>query len=230
MSNGGGQKAGTPGVAAPVGGGDYEVQPGDCVSSVACDHGHLWETILNDPANAELKRSRTNHNVLLPGDRLTIPPIRVRSESRDTDQRHRFRRKGVPEVFRIRFLDEDDKPRANLPYTLDLDGVIHSGATNADGELKHAIPPNARQGKLVIGTGRDSEQISLWLGHLDPIESISGAQARLNNLGIDCGKVDGILGPRTRKAIERFQRQRQLPPTGELDQATLAALGDLHGA
>lgn len=213
---------------APVGEGDYVVQPGDCISSIAYEHGHFWETIFNDPANRELSRTRTNHNVLLPGDRLTIPPIRQKEEIAETGKSHRFQLRGVPEVFRLRFLDEADEPRANLPYVLVIDGATFESTTNAKGELKHSIPPNARKGHLILGIGDDSEEIPLRLGDLNPTNSITGVQARLTNLGFDCGPVDGILGPKTRKAIKRFQKQRRLEPTGELDEATLQKLETMH--
>jgi Putative peptidoglycan binding domain len=38
-------------------------------------------------------------------------------------------------------------------------------------------------------------------------------------------QMDGVLGAETRRALKEFQRRRQLPRTGELDAATLAALG-----
>jgi peptidoglycan hydrolase-like protein with peptidoglycan-binding domain len=37
--------------------------------------------------------------------------------------------------------------------------------------------------------------------------------------------ADGVVGPRTRRAIKRFQRRNDLPVTGALDPATVAALG-----
>jgi N-acetylmuramoyl-L-alanine amidase len=214
----------------PVGDGDYVVQPGECIASIAYEHGHFWETILNDPANREVKRARKNHHILLPGDRLTIPPIRRKEVSAETDKLHRFGLKGFPEVFRLRLLDLDDKPRANLRYVLIIEQKTYSGTTDKQGELKHFIPPNARQGRLILGSGEDKEEIELRLGHLNPTTAISGAQARLTNLGIDCGPVDGILGPKTRKAIKRFQKARKLEETGELDGATMQELETRHGS
>ena len=51
------------------------------------------------------------------------------------------------------------------------------------------------------------------------------AQARLNALGFDVGKPDGIAGARTRKAIQKFQTSKGLEVTGQLDGQTLSALG-----
>lgn len=51
------------------------------------------------------------------------------------------------------------------------------------------------------------------------------AQRILSTLGYDAGKVDGVVGPLTRQAIEAFQHAYNLAPTGELDTPTLIALG-----
>ncbi len=45
--------------------------------------------------------------------------------------------------------------------------------------------------------------------------SIRDVQARLTALGYDPGPVDGMMGPKTRNAIERFQRDTGLERTGD---------------
>jgi hypothetical protein len=229
-ANGTWRPAGERNTDTPVGEGDYVVKPGECIASIAYEHGHLWKTILNDPANWELKRARKDHHILLPGDRLTIPPIRQKEVSAETDKLHSFRLKGFPEVFRMRLLNAVDEPRANQPYVLVIDGALYSGKTDEQGELKHSIPPNARHGRLILTSGRHTEEIELRLGELDPRGAVTGAQARLRNLGFDCGVVDGILGPKTRNAVERFQRSRKLQQTGELDNTTMQELEKMHGS
>ena len=51
------------------------------------------------------------------------------------------------------------------------------------------------------------------------------AQEALERAGYDIGVSDGRMGARTVAAIRRFQSDRYLPLTGQLDDATIAALG-----
>ena len=54
---------------------------------------------------------------------------------------------------------------------------------------------------------------------------IQQAQERLRALGFEVGDAEDVLEPRTIKALRAFQRTRRLTVTGELDTATLRALG-----
>jgi hypothetical protein len=53
---------------------------------------------------------------------------------------------------------------------------------------------------------------------------IGQAQDRLQAAGFDPGPLDGVLGPRTREALRRYQASQGLPVTGALDEATRQAL------
>jgi peptidoglycan hydrolase-like protein with peptidoglycan-binding domain len=55
--------------------------------------------------------------------------------------------------------------------------------------------------------------------------SVQAVQARLKGLGFYTGAVDGIWGPATQDALAQFQQGRGLQPNGQLNTATLAALG-----
>ena len=53
-------------------------------------------------------------------------------------------------------------------------------------------------------------------------------QSRLNQLGFRLGSVDGVVGPRTMEALERFQMREGLLVTGVIDRKTKEALDKLN--
>jgi len=55
-------------------------------------------------------------------------------------------------------------------------------------------------------------------------EDVSELQSRLNSLGFDCGKVDGIFGPGTEKAIIEFQHNRGLAEDGKAGPAVVTEI------
>ena len=57
----------------------------------------------------------------------------------------------------------------------------------------------------------------------DPM--VEAVQEALAERGFEPGRIDGAMGSRTRKALREFQRSVGLPATGEIDAATVAALG-----
>lgn len=206
--------------------GEYIVKQGDCIESIAHKHHFFWETIWGHPRNVSLREKRKNHNVLFPGDVVFIPEKSNKQEPAATGQRHRFRRKGVPCKLHIQLI-VNEEPLSNEEYVLVVDGKSFSGTTDADGHIKQIIPNDAKKGKLLIGT--DKEEYPFDIGYLNPAKDISGVQARLNNLGYNCGAVDGKLGPKTRAALEKFQEKQGLPQTGKPDQRTRDALENAHG-
>lgn len=205
-----------------VGEGDYVIKQGDCISSIAKDRGHFWQTIWNHPANAALKRVRKTPNVLMPGDRLTIPPLRVKQEQGATEQKHRFRRRGEPSALRLRVL-ECGEPVANERYVLKVDGELFSGTTDGQGRLFVPIPGIAREGELRVG----ERVYQLALGGIDPLSEISGIQSRLANLRYNC-EVTGRLDQQTFEALNRFRQAAGLPASDTIDDETRDALEHWH--
>src|SRR5690606_9760796 len=49
-------------------------------------------------------------------------------------------------------------------------------------------------------------------------------QKRLNELGYNCGKADGIFGANTESAVKKFQKAKGLSVDGIVGQKTIAAL------
>ena len=56
---------------------------------------------------------------------------------------------------------------------------------------------------------------------------IREAQRALGELGYRPGPIDGVVGPRTREALTRYQRSQKIPETGYLDTETMVRL-DIH--
>jgi len=54
-----------------------------------------------------------------------------------------------------------------------------------------------------------------------PDLNVRTAQVFLTYLGLDPGTIDGVMGHRTRSALEEFQQQEKLPVTGEPDPGTI---------
>ena len=206
------------------------VKQGECMDSIAYKYGFFWETLWNLPENAELKQERKNPNVLFTGDEVLIPDKLERAESASTEKKHRFRRKGVPAKFRMRFIVEGE-PLTDEAYRLVIDGgAILTGQLDSDGLLDVPLPPDAKEATVLIGQGEELLEYRFDLGRIDPIDTLSGIQARLNNLGFQCEK-EPTLGESTRNAIERFQAsQGSLSITGEPDRATCDALVADYGS
>ena len=208
----------------PQGQGGHVVQRGDSIESIAFALGYAPQTLWDHPDNHALREARRDGNVLLQGDRLTIPAKEITSTMCATGKRYTFRRRGVPSRFRLRLL-EDDRPRADVPFTLLVDRTTQRGRTDADGKIDVPIPPNASRGTLTVGEEDDAIEYALTFGTLDPATEPSGAAQRLVNLGYDCGSgSDEDLA----LALRAFQRREGMEETGTLDHATAMALIAVH--
>jgi len=201
------------------------VSLGDSIPSLAKDNGFFPDTIWNHPQNAGLRAKRKSQNQLFPGDEVFIPELRKRTETRGADSTYKFHRKGVPAklVLQLRKLGQ---PRKGEAYVLIIDGTSYKGTLDGDGKLQQFIPPDAKSGQLVLSGGK--EIIPVNVGFLNPIDELSGAQQRLNNLGFFCGNQDGDTDDQTTAAIQAFQLKNGLPTSGQMDGATKAKLLELH--
>jgi len=67
---------------------------------------------------------------------------------------------------------------------------------------------------------------SLYLHNLDLMrgDDIAALQTRLTEMGFNCGRVDGIYGPRTELAVKEFQKSVGATVDGKCGPATIIAL------
>jgi N-acetylmuramoyl-L-alanine amidase len=204
---------------------EYVVKQGDCLSSIAHAFGFTWQKLWNDPANADLRSLRKDPNVLYPGDVVNIPDRTEPSFSLTPNKWNRFvvSRKMATLQVRVRI---NGTPISDRSYALMVDGASQVGATDGTGLVTAAVPPDAKEAVLSFKNG---PTYRLHLGALDPVDTTTGVQARLAQLGFYAGAVDGLSGTYTEAALRFFQASVGLPTTGFLDDATREALREAHG-
>ena len=214
----------------------YTVVQGDCLSSIAQSNGFKnYRTVYDAPENAAFRALRPNPNLIYSGDEVFIPAKDLGGTGCGTEKRHRFRLSRWPTRLRVILTDDDDQPYASMPYTLTVDGFDEGlcGTTTGSGMVDHSIPPDATSAIVELSPCGDVKgDPRIWvfaLGSLDPVEKLSGVQARLNNLGFDSGDVDGIDGPITQAAVKAFQKKYHLAVDGEAGPVTRGKLKQAYG-
>jgi len=205
---------------------DHRVREGECLFSIAKRHGFLTETIWEHADNADLKERRGDGSQLVPGDVVHIPDPRPKDHTAAGGQRHRFRRKGIPKIFRIQ-LQDGGQTLADLDCRLEIDGELHEVTSDADGWIEHPIEPDSKIAKVILAEGLT---FRIRLGRLDPVEQLTGVQSRLRNLGYYRGRIHGEADERTRNAITTFQQSEGLEATGTADADTRDRLVERCGA
>jgi hypothetical protein len=212
----------------------YKVKEGECLASIAEDHNFAdFRAIYDHPQNARFKRDHPNPNVIMPGDVLFIPDKRQNEVSRSVGQKHLFEFRRSKIMLRLRLQNWKGKSLANKEYELKLDDETLYGTTDAQGRIEQAIPVKTLQAELSVRLDVEEDTANpTWLleiGYLHPVKYLTGVQARLANLNLYFGKVDGINGPLTELAVKAFQQQYGLDVDGIPGPKTQTKLEEVHG-
>jgi Putative peptidoglycan binding domain/LysM domain len=212
---------------------EHTVQQGEHLSRIAKKYGFSdYRTIWDHASNAALKQKRQNPNVLHPGDRLHIPDREIREESRATDQKHRFKTSVPRLMLRLVLEDMYEKPIAQAPCELFLEGEKQDVTTDGRGQVEASILPAAENAMLLLKTDQTAIEevaIPVKIGHLDPVDEITGQKARLGNLGYYIGAIDDKKDDAFKLAVEEFQCEHSLAVDGVCGPATQAKLKTRHG-
>jgi len=213
--------------------GSYTVKQGDHLSSIAKSFGFSdYNTIGNDPNNADLKTLRVNPNVLNPGDVLFIPEHESRIEQKGTEVRHKFVAHRPPLKLKLVLEDLFEMPIANAKCDLLLDSDTFHLTSDDDGKIEQEIKPETKGGMLVINdpqTAFNGIAFPIKIGHLDPVEELSGQLARLDNLGYFPGDGTAEHLEEFKSAVEEFQCDNALTVDGICGPGTQAKLKEVHG-
>jgi len=213
---------------------DYHiVEQGEHLSKIAKDNGFPdYRLLWNHPNNADLKKERQNPNVLYPGDQVFIPDREEKQESGNTDKRHTFTVDKASLKLVLILEDVFEKPISGATCGLVVGSQSYVLTTDGNGKIEQEIPLDATSGILVIRgdqTPFQDDPIPLKIGHLDPLQEVSGQIARLNNLGYFAGQLDGSDSAAFESAVEEFQCDHGLKVDGVCGPKTQAKLKEVHG-
>ncbi len=211
---------------------DHQVKAGDTLVSIA--HAHRWRdwtTIWNHENNAALRERRKDPQELVPGDVVHVPAKTPKSLEAAVGQSHLFEVKVLTAHFEAVIRDQAGELLPNKRFRLDIEGRSIDGYTDDHSVISLDIDPAARRGVLKVWMGAPSDQLLTWnllLGHLEPLETVKGVQARLANLGFYDGPIDGAASDPLKAALRDFQVVHGLALSGEADDATRAKLHEVH--
>jgi hypothetical protein len=192
------------------------------------DHRTVWE----DAQNKGLKEKRKNPNVLAPGDEVFVPEKAPKKAAAATGQTHRFQVTKEKNLLRLVLEDFYFKPIANAKCELTVDGKLFQVVSGGDGKIEQEIPITAQQAELIVREGNTplkNIKLKIEIGHLDPVEEVSGQKARLSNLGYFLGSPDTDDEARFQSAVEEFQCDNGLKVDGKCGAGTQAKLKQIHG-
>ena len=213
----------------------HTVAQGETLTKIARQYKYAsWKKIYEHPNNADFRALRDNPDIIFPGDQIIIPDIEPKKISARAGRTHIFCLKKAKETLRLNIGAGLGIPLEGARAVLNAGDQKVEALLGQEGLLEIELPEDySPEGELEVYLDPDDEEPSyvfeLELGTLDPVEELSGVQARCNAIGFDCGVVDGIMGSKTREGIEEFQEAYELEVDGEPGPLTKAKLKEVYG-
>lgn len=154
------------------------VKQGDTLTSLAAQSATPRDDIWSYSKNTDLATTRTNPDVLLPGDVIYLPASK--------DQKPIALKTGTTNSFvapvQLMPIQVKVAEFAGASYTAVADATqLDPKSVGSDGMLALSVPTSTTVVEVTF-TSPDG-LVYLLVGHLDPIQSPSGRRQRLQNLG-----------------------------------------------
>ncbi len=157
----------------------YVIKRGDFLARLAHKFGFDADTVWNDPANADLKQLRRDPNLLWPTDILYIPESMAPATfALVTGQTNTFVSDVPTTRVVLRFSDPSCASKAcSVPELPELTELV----TDGTGTVSFDAPVTLDTFSIVFSD--PGQTYKCGLGYLNPIDTLSGAIQRLQNLG-----------------------------------------------
>jgi hypothetical protein len=215
----------------------YVVRQGDSCATLSIRYGFDMDTVWNDPANDDLRNLRQDPHVLAPLDVLYIPDDgEATGITLTTGATNNFVA-DVPVLYgQVVCIGPDDQPLAGAAFTIPELSPPFEGTTKPDGTADFEFPYTLQAVSLVFTD--PAVVVVAYRAQLDPVNTPSGARQRLEALGV-VPPMPVVPDPDARAmlaeyvaiaALQKFQNDQGIEPTGELDDATVDALQKAYGA
>jgi hypothetical protein len=214
---------------------EYEVKEGDWFAKIVKreGYGNVWRPIFNSGDNADFRKVCPDPNLLVPGEICNLPDDEGKEESKSTDKKWKFEKAPSKGQLHVVILRPNGTPLKSTPYVLvfhgpGVEGQTVNKKTDGSGAVKCEITTDIEKATLTI----EGQSLELLIGHLEPVSTPKGVQARLQNLNYSIETIDGVEGPGTPAgaAIKAFQDSHTLKdPEGVAANATQTKLKDIYG-
>jgi peptidoglycan hydrolase-like protein with peptidoglycan-binding domain len=102
--------------------------------------------------------------------------------------------------------------------------IVAAIATLSVGALAHMSTTQATAQDQTTRAARDLNMDAMPTLNTDGVRKV---QQALQKKGINPGRIDGIYGPLTKEAVRTFQSRYGIKATGEVNNQTLFALGEV---
>lgn len=204
----------------------YIIRQGDYLTKLAALLGFDADAVWSHQSNSQLRDRRPDRDMLLPGDVLQVPESAPSSLSLSPGGSHRFKARLPSVEVKLQLHDHRGAALADKSFTVAGLSRALTGRTDGDGRASFRVPVHTREVSLSL---EDGHVFRVMVGDMDPIEEPSGVKKRLAHLGYhapgDAAEDDAV-----RRALQAFQRDRGLEPTGLLNDGTRSALVEAHGS
>jgi len=217
----------------------HVVTQGECLSKIAARHGVPWSVLWNAPENADLRSKRKSPHVLLPGDVVQVPALRVHQMARPSDAEHTIEvKRGPTTPITIALTESPSEEPTSGSYRVYWGGGAApkvEGTLSGSATLTLEVPLHVES--VTVELPEHGERLLIKPSHLDPLEDApsadlpSGAAARLASLGY-LERPSPVDAEALASALKEFQRVElgQAEPSGKLDANTAAKLEERFGA